>query len=537
MQHLLRRTAAALAVPALSLTALTAISSPAHAATDPAPAAAAAAWLDQQVPAGGLFAGDFGADYGLSIDVALALSDADPDSATVDRIRDAVAADVDSYIAYSYEDGGVTHTGETGGATAKALVLAQRTGGTPTSFGGVDLVDRLESLVDADGRVISTFDGAPDPSYDNTYIQTLAVSGLAGTGSPARATTMSYLLAQQCADQGFFRGDIPEGPGDPCADHPDTDSTAQAVLALQGEGAAGTARTAAVEWLVQAQRPNGSFGGGETTEAANANSTGLAAAALASEGRDDAAAKAAAWLRAHQATNVANCVYYAGADLGAVFYDNATRKAAQGGAMDSALTGQTVRATSQVVSGLLAAQAGPGSPNVLYAPGYVRAGGTTAVGVNDAAPGEALCAMLGEQSVLGWANPAGEGLLKVRVPAEAGRSTITVANAGGEIGDARIHALGAKTLKITLRSKRVAVGDRQVVTVRRLAPGELARVAITWPSGKHSESGAATAGQANRNGVFRVAFRAPEKHVGTAAVKARGEFKNRKGNASFTVTR
>lgn len=535
MRPIARRTAALVAVPALTLAGLVAASGPASAAADPVPAQDAAAWLTAQVPDSGVFPGDFGDDYGLSIDVALALDSVDDDSAVVTRIRDGVAANVGSYIAYSYEDGGVTHTGESGGATAKALVLAQRTGGNPSDFGGVDLVQRLESLIDVDGRVISTADGTPDRSYDNTYIQTLAVNGLAGTGSAERTTALGYLLAQQCATAGYFRGDIPDGAGDPCADQPDTDSTAQAVLALQDDAAAAPAVDQAVAWLVGAQKPNGAFGGGVATKAANANSTGLAAAALASAGKAAAAAKAAAWLRAHQAANVAHCVYYNGADLGAVFYDDAARKAAQGGPMDDALRAQTVRATSQVVAGLLAAQAGPGSPNVLSAPGYVRAGGVTRVGVNDAAPGEALCAMLGEQSVLGWANPKGDASLKLRLPAKAGTSTVKVANAGGQVGTARLRALGATKLAISLK-KRVAAGAKQVIVVRGLAPGELASADIEWPTRPGGASGSGAAGQANRKGVFRVTFKVPN-HRGTATVTAKGQFGNRKGAASFVVTR
>jgi len=326
MHTLVRRSAALLAVPALSLTALAATSTPAAAATDPVPAAASATWLAAQVPDSGLFPSDYGPQYGLGIDVALGLHAAGGQEATVARIRDAVEAGVNDYIAYSYVDQGVTHTGESGGSTAKVLVLSQRVGGDEHAFGGVDLVARLDSLVADSGRVISTADGAPDDSYDNTYIQALAAEGLRGTGSTAYADVVDYLLDQQCP-AGFFRGDIPAAPGaQSCGsgDSPDTDSTAQAVLALAGDASApgvADALAHAKTWLLDSQRPNGAFGGGATTEAPNANSTGLAASALAALGATDAAADAASWIRAHQATNVRNCVYYAAADLGAIAYD------------------------------------------------------------------------------------------------------------------------------------------------------------------------------------------------------------------------
>ena len=547
MHHLLRRTAAVLAVPALSLTALTAMSSPAHAATDPGPATDAGTWLVGQLQATGWIAHnqqyDFD-DYGLTIDAGLALDTVGAPASVVESISDAVASHIDAYVAPGFG------TNLSAGGTAKALVLAQAAGDDPASYGGRDLLTDLEGRVSSDGVNAGRIQDDWDPSepyaadYANVLGQAFAAQGLDAAGSAKTDSVTDFLLAQQCS-AGYFRQKLPDvgAPDQSCDGSGGTssvDATALAVQALQSQlddtdVAAHVAD--AVDWLVAHQKANGGFGSDADIPAANANSTGSAAYALLVSGETDAAAKAAAWLRAHQATNVANCVYYDAADTGAVLYDNAARTTAQAGPMDAALTDQSLRATAQALTGLLAAQAGPGSPNVLYAPGYVKAGGTTSVGVNDAAPGEPLCAMLGEQSVLGWASPLGEGLLKVRVPAKAGASTVTVANAGGEIGDARIHALGAKTLKIALRSKRVATGDRQVVKVRGLAPGEMGQVAVAWPSGKRSASGVAAAGQANAKGVLRVAFRVPKKHVGTATVKARGEFKNRKGHTAFTVTR
>lgn len=539
MQHLLRRTAAALAVPALSLTALTALSSPAHAVTDEGPATAAGTWLVGELQATGWIAHneqyDFD-DYGLTIDAGLALDTVGAPASVVDNISAAVATHLDDYVS-GYG------TIMSAGGTAKALVLAQAAGDDPTSYGGHDLVSDLESRVADNGRIHDDFDSTA-ADYANVLGQAFAAQGLDAAGSAKAGAVTDLLLAQQCS-AGYFRQDLAgvEAPDQSCdggGGSPSVDATAIAVQALQGQlddPEVDGAVDDAVAWLVAHQKANGGFGSSADISTVNANSTGGAASALLVSGQTEAAAKAAAWLRAHQATNVANCVYYDAADAGAVLYDNTARRAAQAGPMDAALGDQSLRATTQALTGLAAAQTGPGSPNVLYAPGYVKAGGTTAIGVNDAAPGEALCAMLGEQSVLGWANPAGEGRLKLRVPAEAGRSTVTVANAGGEFGDARIHALGAKTLKVALRSKRVAVGDRQVVKVRGLAPGELGQVAVTWPSGPRSASGAAATSQANANGVLRVAFRVPRKHVGTATVKARGEFKNRKGRTAFTVTR
>lgn len=538
MRPILRGAAALLAVPALALPALVATSAPASAATDAAPATAAGTWLAGQLQATGWIAHnqqyDFD-DYGLTIDAGLALHTVGAPSSVVESISDAVAAHLDDYVSGF-------GTIVSAGGTAKALVLAQAAGDDPASYGGHDLVTDLEGRVSDSGRIEDDFDSTA-ADYANVIGQAFAVQGLDAAGSAQAGAVTGFLLEQQCS-AGYFRQDFSAADAadqtcDGGSGKPNVDATAQAVQALQGRlddpGVPGHVADA-VDWLLAHQKGNGAFGSNADI-AANANSTGSAAYALLASGETDAAARAAAWLRAHQATNVASCAYYDSADTGAVLYDDAARTAAQAGPMDAALTDQSVRATAQALTGLLAAQAGPGTPNVLYAPGYAKVGGKTSVGVNGAAPGEALCAMLGEQSVLGWANPAGEGLLTVRVPAKAGKSTVTVANAAGEFGDATVRALGAKKLTVALKSKRIAGGTKQVITVKRLAPGELAQVQVTWPSGGHNASGEGAGGQANANGVFRVTFRVPKKHPGTAAVKAFGEFRNRKGSASFVVTR
>lgn len=523
MSHLVRRAAVLIAAPTLALGALVAVSGAATAATDPAPSAAAGDWLAGQVPADGLIVGDYGPDFGLSIDVALALGRVDASSEVVTRIRDAVAADVDSYIAYSYADDDGTHTGQTGGATAKTLVLDRATGGDGTDFGGVDLVDRLESLISPEGRVISTFDGAPDSSYSNTYVQSLAVTGLAGTGSSAADAATSYLLDQQCAAEGYFRGDIPEGVSEPCADEPDTDSTAQAVLALADEASAAEAREAAVAWLLDTQLEDGSFGGGPSTEAPNTNSTGLAAAALAASGEHEAAAEAASWVRAHQLVNVANCVYYATADLGAIAYDDASLDAARDGLADG-LVYQTRKATADALPALLLAPAADGQARGLFTAEYIRAGSKTSVGVMGAAPGEAVCAMLGEQSVLGYADAGGELDLELLIPAGTRTSEVALANAAGTFDTVEINALGKAKLKVTA-NKQAKKGKQVKVTVKGLAPAESVTVSLR---------GKKKAGQANAKGVFTAKVKVTGK-PGKAKVKAVGQFKNRKGTSSITV--
>jgi hypothetical protein len=533
MRPIVRGVAAVLAVPALSLSALVATSTSASAATDPAPVTAAGSWLGGQLQANGWLLHNEEWDYdnyGATIDAAIGLEAVGAPDAVISSISDAVAAQLSSYIG--------TGTEEYAGATAKAAVLAQLAGDDPEAFGGVDLIDRLEGLVLENGRI---HDVSEWGDYESTFGQVWAVQSLDAAGSALADSTTDFLLDQQC-EAGYFRGDFSaidaaDQTCDGSAGQPSVDATALAVQSLQSQlddtDVAGPVADA-VAWLASVQNPDGSFGSDEDIPAGNANSTGVAGYALLVSGQEEAAAKAAAWLRAHQATNVANCVYYDEATVGSVAYDGAALKATRDGETTPAMRDQTLYATAQALPALLAAPAG-GETHALFTAEYVKAGGTKPVGVVDAAPGEALCAMLGEQSVLAYADQSGEAKLPVRIPAKTATSTVTVANAAGTVGTVEINALGKKKLTVALK-KQVAAGKKQVVKVTGLAPGEMADVAISWPGSTGSGSGEATAGQANGKGVFRATFRVPNK-PGKATVKATGEFANRKASSSFTVTR
>ena len=184
------------------------------------------------------------------------------------------------------------------------------------------------------------------------------------------------------------------------------------------------------------------------------------------------------------------------------------------------------------------APAGSGDPEVLFTPGYTKGGSTTSVGVIGATPGEALCAMLGEQSQLGFANAKGEAHLPVVVPKKTTTSSVDVANADGVFGTADINTLGKTKLRSALK-KQVRHGKKQPIKVAGLAPGESVSISITWPTSKGHSSGAGSGGQANGKGVFKASFKVPGKHgkPGKAKVKVAGEFGNRKASKTFTVTR
>lgn len=530
------RTAAALAVPALALTALVGTSTPASAA-DSGPSVAGASWLEAQLTDGLIHNDQYDTDdYGLSIDTALALAAVGGHDDTVSAIAAAVSDNLDAYTTGdAFGDAGSHYAG----AVAKALWLSEVIGDPDA-----DLQQQLEALVSTEapteGRIA---DVSSYGDYANVLGQSYAAEGLAAAGSSSAEAVTDFLVDQQC-DQGWFRLNFSDpGAADQTCDGdatsiPDTDATAIALMAMVSmhDDALVPAIDKAEAWLLSTQKPNGAWGGGKQTKPANANSTGLAGWALGELGGDDAAvARAAAWVRGHQLTNVANCVYYADADLGAIGYDTNAVQAAGTSPIDVEKQDQFRRATAQALPVLQWAPEGAGDPNVLLAPDYVKAGSTVSVGVNGATPGEALCAMLGEESVLGFANADGEAHLPVVLLKKPGKSTVTVANADGPFGTADIDALGKKKLHVSLKH-RVAAGKKQVVKVRGLAPGEMVSVTITWHSTDHSSSGDGTGGQANGKGKFTASVKVPHQ-PGKAKVKVTGAFGNRKASKTFTVTR
>jgi LPXTG-motif cell wall-anchored protein len=251
---------------------------PANAATDQ-PAPAAAGWLADQLVDGERLETEFGGDrfpdQGLTIDAVLGFAAAG-----------VAGADADSamhWLAGPEVLSGYVGDGEAeayAGAHAKLALSAQVQGLDPTSFGGVDLLARLLTLLDGTGRFS---DRSQFGDFSNAFSQSFAILALARTPAGAAPEAVAFQLAAQCPDDGF-----PEQfAADPCRS--DVDSTAMVVQALL---AAGQDPTAALDWLAGQQHPDGGFGSG----AGNANSTGLAAQALRAGGRDAAADQAVTFL-------------------------------------------------------------------------------------------------------------------------------------------------------------------------------------------------------------------------------------------------
>ncbi|MFE6746316.1 peptidase [Kitasatospora purpeofusca] len=283
-----RRPLRLLAISALALTAglpaATAAQAAAPAPTVPAPSAsggtttyrpdaAAAGWLARQLVNGdhfeSVFDGTAYPDQGLTIDAVLAFAAAGS--------ADQAAARATAWLARPEILSGYLGDGTTeayAGATAKLLLAAEVRGTAPSAFGGVDLPARLRSLLTPSGRFS---DRSQWGDYSNAFGQSLALIALQRTPGGAPASAVDFLAAAQCADGGF---PVAFGQATCTAD---TDATALAAQALAATGRSAKAK-AGLDWLTAHQNTDGGFAAAGAT-ASNANSTGLATAALLPGGR------------------------------------------------------------------------------------------------------------------------------------------------------------------------------------------------------------------------------------------------------------
>ena len=220
-------------------------------------------------------------------------------------------------------------------ATAKMLTFASVRGLDPRDVSGVDLVAQLQGL-EEDGQFV---DRSEYGDYSNTLGQAFGLIGLERAGVNPSTASVDALLAQQCDDGGFtleFGGD--------CVSDPDATSTA--VQALETVGGHDDAVQDAADFLEGRQEPDGGVGGGATTEAANANSTGLAAIAFDIAGRDDARAAALGYVE----SLTFDCDTPAIA--GAIAYDKSEFDTLTAEGEDAAATGTSTRATAQALLGV-----------------------------------------------------------------------------------------------------------------------------------------------------------------------------------------
>ncbi|WP_110206067.1 prenyltransferase/squalene oxidase repeat-containing protein [Nocardioides daejeonensis] len=507
----------------------------AHAATDARPAALGATWLAAQ-PVDGLvtvkseFNGQVSefVDQGLSIDVALALKAAGGQDATVTEIRDAVAAEVAAGRYIQGDEYGFTEpfdfvqVGHYAGATAKTLTAATELGADPRDFGGVDLVAALEARVTASGRIA---DDSSYGDYANVVGQSFAVRGLGATDSTATAAVTDFLLLQQCDNGGFRLNFNSQDAG--CTDPAEatTDATSGALKALDSLDSSDPDVVAAIEegtdYLLDLQKTDGSFGGGATTEGANANSTGLAGSVLAELGEDEAATRAAIWVRAHQLTGIDACEPGTGAEAGAIAYNDDDLTAAAQDGIGDLERGIYVRSAAQALPLLTLAPAAEGTLGVQGKNGYLAGGSRTAVTLTGVAAGERVCVVGGKAAV----TATGPGTATVTLPASTGVRTLTLVTAD-DSAETTVSVLGKAKLKVKAAKAAVKKGKKNKVTVTGLAAGEKVKLKL----GKK----AVAKGTANAKGTFKAKVKAPKK-AGKVKLQATGQFANRKGATTFRV--
>lgn len=539
----LRRALGVTLAPVLALGGLATFATGSASAATPDPVAPAAAgdWLAGELTDGLVHNTQYDFDdYGLSIDVALGLAALGGHVGDVQAISDAIAANIDFYTGYDYfpapESGEPRHI--TAGSFAKALVLAQTAGDDPTDFGGTDLVADLEDQVigsGAVGRIADTFN--PDVQFEadfaNTVGQAFAAQGLSAAGSADAAAVTGFLIDQQC-DAGYFRLNFaPDSTAaeqgcvdDAAGSEPDTDATALAVLSLSTIETPSAEVTDAIDdakaWLISTQGANGSYGGGTSTEAPNANSTGLAGWALGELGEDAAAEKAAIWVRGLQAND---CVGGLQSQTGAIAYDPAARA---GGVSDGIVTqteDQFRRASAQSAPVLQWAPAtGVGATTATPLPKFVRAGSVVRLGASGIAPGAMTCFTSGAVKTQAVAGANGQALVAWKVRAGNGAQVVSTQ---GTPATYRIQALAAKKLRLDKRAK-VKAGKKQVVVTKGLAVGE--RVTVKY------RNKVVARGTANAKGRFAARFSVGRK-VGNGKIVAIGQFTDRRGSTSFRIVR
>jgi hypothetical protein len=324
----------------------------AQAVTRHSPGGRGASWLAGQLHHGLMHNRQYDFDdYGLTADTALALTTLGHQQTAVDHIRHALARHVADYTTYKHD--------VYAGPVAKLLVVSQATGGSQRHFGGVDLVSRLERRVSATAPTVGRLEDKSSTDFANTIGQIFAVRGLTVAGSTKAPAALAFLLEQQCPG-GYFRlsfatSKTAANQGCRPSDSPDTDATALAVVELwqlrTTDPALQSSLTSAVTWLRKQQKANGSLGGGTTTAASNANSTGLAGWAFGLAGRCVPAQHAAEWVKARQVGGHLAGTPLAG-ERGAIAYDNAGLRAAEKHGIVVSARDQFRRATAQAAPAL-----------------------------------------------------------------------------------------------------------------------------------------------------------------------------------------
>jgi len=181
------------------------------------------------------------------------------------------------------------------GSLARLILAVVSVGQNPRSFGGFDLVARLEATMATTGPDAGRF-GVQSATYDGAFRQGLALAALSliTPAPPSITPAGAWLTSQQCSDGSWmpYRSDLAQPCGfDPVTfTSPDTNSAAMAQMGLAAVGA--FAPTSPVTWLNAVRNPDGGWSyDGNPGSISDPDSTGLVMGALRSAGvTPDAAA-------------------------------------------------------------------------------------------------------------------------------------------------------------------------------------------------------------------------------------------------------
>ena len=227
--------------------------------------AGAVTWLTAQQRADGGFAGFTGeSDPGITVDAVLALASVGIDPGSVRQVGGTSA------IAY-LESVAARYSEKPGGA-AKLILAAVASGRDPRTFGGLDLVDRLQ-------RAYDDASGLYDQQlFSNAY----ALLALAAAGVPLPERAVQAVLERQATDGSWaWDGSTQPGTGD-------SNTTALVIQALAAAGLRDHPQVRqALGYLRSVQAADGSFAYQPADQlVGDANSSALAVQALLAAGEE-----------------------------------------------------------------------------------------------------------------------------------------------------------------------------------------------------------------------------------------------------------
>jgi hypothetical protein len=403
----------------------------AAAGTDSTPSTIAAEWIADELT-NGLMMGTSGPDFGLTIDTGMAVSTVARQGATVAAISNALEPRIGDYVGDGTKE-------SYAGPLAKAAAFARTAKKNPTSYGGINLITRLEERT-ADAPAVPAAqpqaaaiagrisDKSEFGDYANVVGQSYAVRALSLANSAEAGAARDFLLKQQCASGAFrLNFDKADAPNQACTDgvagsDGDPDATALAVINLVESGdksaAVTTALAKANAWLAERQRNSGAIRSAGQGAQINTNTTALGGYAMGLLKNRDAALKAALWVRKNQPVDKYKCRTALTKDTGAVAF----RKDRATGATTSGITGDARdewrRATAQAILGLQFAPASKDELRIVSVRKEARAGDRVQFRVFGLAPSESACMQVKGDFVRVKGKKSGEKIVrKLQLPA------------------------------------------------------------------------------------------------------------------------